>query len=157
MSSYETEFSRARDKRQRALPYVEEIGEAISEVLDAGKRGEAASQEGRNDAAKDSETFRVRGGPTRSERMNRALKELGPSAFKIHQLLWTWRGAPAKGNLPFFTVHSLARFCRLSRPTVRSGLNELILKGWIAPGDYNVHHKNTLFRLVPIRHIPFSL
>lgn len=92
--------------------------------------------------------------PCNSERMNRALAELGPSAFKIHTLLWKWRGAPARGLLPFFTVHSLGRFCSMSRPTVRAGLRELVGKGWIRPGSYNKHKKNQLYRLVAVREIP---
>ena len=91
--------------------------------------------------------------PTNSERMNRALAELGPSAFKVHMLLWKWRGAPARGRLPFFTVHSLARFCSLTRPTVRAALRELIGKGWVDRRGYNCHKKNELYGLVPIREI----
>lgn len=97
--------------------------------------------------------YRVRS-PTRSERMNRALAELGLSAFKIHALLWTWRGAPSRGELPFFTIHSLGKFCHLSRPTVRVGLDELSRKGWIARRNYNKHHKNALYGLVGIRKVP---
>ena len=96
---------------------------------------------------------RVRRSPTNSERMNRALLELGASAFKIHTLLWKWRGAPAKGHLPFFTIHSLGKFCGLSRPTVRSALGELVGKGWIVRLKYNKHLKNALYRLVPIREV----
>ena len=91
--------------------------------------------------------------PTNSERMNRALKELQPSAFKIHTLLWKWRGAPARGKLPFFTVHSLSKFCNLSRPTIRAGLKELSELGWIECLGYNPHHKNQLYKLVPIRDV----
>ena len=86
--------------------------------------------------------------------MNRAQAELGLSAFKIHALLWTWRGAPARGELPFFTIHSLAKFCKMSRPTVRVGLTELSRKGWIARRKYNKHHKNALYGLVAIREVP---
>ena len=96
---------------------------------------------------------RKRLSPTNSERMNRALVELGPSAFKIHMLLWKWRGAPAKGLLPFFTIHSLSKFCSLTRPTVRAGLRELVRLGWIRKLGYNKHVKNELYSLVPIRDI----
>lgn len=119
------------------------IGELLPGVLEAGKRQSKVA--GRS---------RKRLSPTNSERMNRALAELVPSAFKIHTLLWKWRGAPAKGLLPFFTIHSLAKFCTLTRPTVRSGLRELIDKGWIQKQEYNKHTKNALYRLIPIRDIP---
>ena len=125
---------------------MDESGLAIGKVLDKGKRERGQS-----------ETFRVRGGPTRSERMNRALKELGTSAYKIQDLMWTWRGAPAKGYLPFFTIHSLSKFCSMTRPTVRSALLELENKGWIRKQSYNVHHKNALYRLVGIRRVPLPI
>lgn len=122
---------------------VTRVGDLIPEVLDSGARGsEAVSKE-----------YRVRS-PTNSERLNRSLVELGLAAFKIHVLLWKWRGAPARGTLPRFTIHSLARFCGLSRPTVRVGLNELVVKGWIERLPYNKHHKNSLYRLVAIRKVP---
>lgn len=135
-------------------PGVVPLGEAVEEVLDSGSR----SRRDVRDLLDDEEVppgreYRARS-PTSSERLNRALAELRPGAFKIHLLLWKWRGAPAKGLLPFFTIHSLAKFCWLSRPTVRMGLRELIHKGWIRPERYNKHHKNTLFRLVPIRRVP---
>lgn len=119
------------------------IGELLPGVLEVGRR-ESEVKKGP----------RQRLSPTNSERMNRALVELGPSAFKIHVLLWKWRGAPARGLLPFFTIYSLAGFCSLTRPTVRSGLRELVRKGWIRSKGYNKHHKNELYELVPIREIP---
>ena len=134
-------------------PGVVSVGEAVSEVLDSGKRRRRSLRdfvEDEQDPA--GREYRARS-PTNSERLNRALVELRPGAFKMHLLLWQWRGAPARGLLPFFTIHSLAKFCRLSRPTVRMGLRELIQKGWIRPEKYNKHHKNTLFRLVPIRKV----
>lgn len=148
------------DRRRRGGPWDEglgpgvvPIGEVIPEVLDRGGRSRRPVGDLLDDDEKVGQgEYRVRS-PTRSERLNRALKELGPSAFKIHQLLWTWRGAPARGLLPFFTIHSLAKFCGSSRPTVRAGLKELIYKGWIRAEGYNKHHKNTLFRLVPIRKV----
>lgn len=150
-----------RERRRRRGPWdqgpgagVLPVGEAIGEVLDSGDR----SRRDVKDLLDDEEDppgreYRARS-PTSSERLNRALAELGSSAFKIHMLLWKWRGAPARGLLPFFTIHSLARFCGLSRPTVRLGLRELMHKGWIRPERYNKHHKNTLFRLVAIRKVP---
>lgn len=92
--------------------------------------------------------------PTNSERMNRALVELSLSAFKIHTLLWKWRGAPAKGKLPFFTLKSLVRFVHLDRNTVRKGLRELVSLGWVDRLGYNPHEKNELYRLTPIVEIP---
>lgn len=118
------------------------LSDLLPGVLDAGKRESGKVLK-----------VRHRLFPTNSERMNRALKELGPSAFKIHTLLWKWRGAPAKGSLPFFTVHSLSKFCSLTRPTVRSGLKELTRLGWIQKQGYNSHHKNELYRLIPIRDV----
>jgi len=121
---------------------VRSIGEVLSGVLDRGHRSSDAFVNHRR---------RLR--PTNSERLNRALKELGPSAFKIHMLLWKWRGAPAKGNLPFFTIHSLSKFCGLTRPTVRAGMRELVSKGWIQKQGYNKRVKNELYRLMPIQDI----
>lgn len=144
-----------RDRQHKPATYSPErvpdynthrIGDVLKDFLDRGKRVKKVNRERRK-----------RLFPTNSERMNRALKELGTSAFKIHMLLWQWRGAPAKGNLPFFTIHSLAKFCSLTRPTVRSGIRELVRKEWIGKQGYNKHHKNELYRLVPIRDVPLVL
>lgn len=124
-------------------PNTSTIGELLPGVLDRGERGRQGRREPRG-----------RLSPTNSERMNRALAELSPSAFKIHVLLWKWRGAPARGRLPFFTIHSLCRFCSLTRPTIRSGLRELVGKGWIRKEGYSCHRKNELYRLVAIRDVP---
>ncbi|MBA7528094.1 hypothetical protein ES705_20277 [subsurface metagenome] len=149
-----------RDRKHRSGPWdqgegpgVVPVGESVREVLDSGKRRRRSLR----DFLVDEESppgreYRARS-PTSSERLNRALAELGSSAFKIHMLLWKWRGAPARGLLPFFTIHSLSRFCKLSRPTVRMALRELLHKGWIRPERYNKHHKNTLYRLVSIRKV----
>lgn len=91
---------------------------------------------------------------TNSEQLNRALVELSPITFKIYMLLWKWRGAPAKGILPFFTIHSLGRFCRTGRHEVKRAIAELTLKGWLDPEQYDKHHKNSLYRLVPIAKVP---
>ncbi len=141
--SLEKEQRRASEKRALAESYVTEMSEKISESLDRGTRTVGSD-----------ETWRVRHGPTRKERFNRALKELRPSAFKVHMLMWEWRGAPAKGNLPFFTIRSLSDFCHLTRPTIRAALEELEGKHWVVRGDYNVHYKNAQYRLVPIRRVP---
>jgi len=122
---------------------LKSIGELLPGALESGRRVVEAEGGGRKKLC-----------PCNSERMNRALGELGLSAFKIHTRLWKWRGAPAKGVLPFFTIHSLARCCAMSRPTVRGGLEELVSKGWIRPGSYNKHNKNRLYRLVAVRDIP---
>lgn len=119
------------------------IGDLIPEVLDSGSRSPDVVNG-------DSRPRR----PTNSERLNRALVELRPSAFKVHTLLWKWRGAPARGRLPFFTIHSIAKFCELTRPTVRAAVRELLEKGWILGLGYNKHHKNELYKLVPIREVP---
>lgn len=124
---------------------VPSIGQLLGGILDVGKRGVENRKVGR-----------IRLSPTRSPRMNRALKELGPAAFKIHTLLWEWRGAPARGLLPFFTIHGLSKFCNLTRPTIRVGLEELVHKGWIQRLRYNGHDKNALYRLIPIRNVPSS-
>ncbi len=150
-----------RERQRRRGPWDQGLGpgavplaEAMEEVLDSGSRSKRDVKDLLDDEQDPSDReYRARS-PTSSERLNRALAELGSSAFKVQMLLWKWRGAPARGLLPFFTIHSLSRFCRLSRPTVRMGLRELIHKGWIRPERYNKHHKNTLFRLVPIRKVP---
>lgn len=129
----------ARDQRDWNMS---SIGELLPGVLDRGERKSKVDRKPRQ-----------RLSPTNSERMNRALVELGPSAFKIHTLLWKWRGAPSRGTLPFFTIHSLSKYCTMSRPTVRSGLRELVYKGWIGKLGYNKHHKNELYRLIPIRDV----
>ena len=121
------------------------IGELLPGILDRGERQKRVKGK-----------YQGKRSPTNSERMNRALKELSGSAFKIHTLLWKWRGAPAKGLLPFFTIHSLGKFCTMTRPTVRSGLRELVAKGWIEKLKYNAHTKNALYRLIPIRDIPVA-
>ena len=135
---FEEAVRRTREQYQDAQP----IGELIEEVLDKGER-EKEGEKGK---------YRVRT-PTNSERMNRALAELRPAAFKIHALLWKWRGAPARGTLPFFTFHSLSKFCGLTRPTVRTAMRELVVKGWISRKKYSKHHKNALYSLVAIREI----
>lgn len=150
-----------RDRKHREGPWdqglgpgVSSLGEAVGEVLDSGARRRrplTAFFEDHGDSG--GREYRSRS-PTNSERLNRSLVELGSAACKIHLLLWKWRGAPARGLLPFFTIHSLAKFCSLSRPTVRMALRELMHKGWIRPEPYNKHHKNTLFRLVSIRRVP---
>ncbi len=130
------------------------IGDVLKDVLDKGERHGKAKPKSNNGLDGDNgKEYRVRS-PTRSERMNRALKELRPAAFKIHALIWEWRGAPARGILPFFTIRSLEKFCNLTRPTVRKAFDELTIKGWIIRSDYNCHHKNALYRLVPVRKIP---
>lgn len=121
---------------------VHSIGELLPGVLDRGRRQKRVERKPR-----------VRLSPTNSERMNRALVELEPAAFKIHMLLWKWRGAPGPGRLPFFTIHGLSRFCSLTRPTIRSGLRELVEKGWIRKRGYDKHVKNELYGLVPIRDV----
>ena len=145
MPTLEQERARASGRRAESRQYEQETAESIKAYLGTGERDKG-----------DKETFRVRGGPTRSERMNRALKELRPAAFKVQQLLLVWRGAPAKGNLPFFTIHSLSKFCSLTRPTVRTAFTELIDKGWIRKLPYDKHHKNTLYKLVGIRMVPLQ-
>lgn len=136
------------------IPGVFSVGEVLGGVEGVGTRTKevVAGPErpaGRSTAGE----YRARS-PTRSERMNRALAELGLSAFKIHALLWQWRGSPGKGLLPFFTIHSLGRFCDLSRPTVRQALAELTKKGYVERRKYNKHHKNSLYTLVAVRKIP---
>ena len=133
------------------------IGDAVAEVLDKGSRGlKSVEDNSEEQPGGDNGQYRVRT-PTNSERLNRALKELGLSAFKVHTLIWKWRGAPAKGKLPYFTIRSLEKFCGITRPTVRSALGELVAKGWVQKLPYNPHHKNTLYRLIAIRKVPRPL
>ena len=136
------------------IPGVFSIGEVLAPGWDKGSRQGADVGPAAGDAGKSTKgEYRARM-PTRSERLNRALAELGLSAFKVHALLWQWRGAPAKARLPFFTIHSLCKFCDMSRPTVRVALDELTAKGWIQRRTYNCHHKNALYSLVAIRKVP---
>jgi len=122
---------------------LQSIGDVLAGALDKGKR------------VRDTENKEYRSRfPTNSERLNRALVELGLSAFKVHTLIWRWRGAPARGTLPFFTIRSLRKFCNLTRPTIRVALAELENKGWIIRKKYDRHHKNTLYQLVAVRKIP---
>lgn len=128
----------------RQLDYNQsKIGDLVQPFVERGPREKDISRK-----------VRKRLSPTNSARLNRTLKELSPSAFKIHTLLWKWRGAPARGMLPYFTIHSLAKFCSLTRPTVRRGLTELRDKGWIRRMGYNWHEKSELYRLIPIRQVP---
>ena len=152
-----------RDRQYRPAVYAtaqvpdyntHRIGELLSGVLDAGKRHQVGSDKPSKKSLGGVRRPRRRLFPTNSERMNRSLKELGKSAFKIHTLLWKWRGAPARGKLPFFTIHSLSKFCSLTRPTVRMALRELVEKGWIQKLGYSRHKKNELYRLIPIRDVP---
>lgn len=131
------------DNGDEVLRGVETVGEVLAEYLDHGDRLKSTARGGR-----------VRRFPTNSERLNRALVELRPSAFKVHTLIWKWRGAPSRGTLPFFTIRSLEKFCAMTRPTIRTALNELTSKGWVQRLGYNKHHKNTLYKLVAIRDVP---
>ncbi len=147
----EERFNRYTSNVKAEIPA---FGEVLKDILDKGQRhGKSNPKSKELPAGDDGKEYRVRS-PTRSERMNRALKELRPAAFKIHMLIWTWRGAPAKGTLPFFTIRSLEKFCNLTRPTVRKAFDELTSKGYIIRCEYNKHHKNALYRLVNVRKIP---
>lgn len=154
MPDWTTEHDRAGRRRAAMEPSVKATTEALSKVLDSGARRSEPLRDLLDDVDQgDGREYRKRS-PTNSERLNRALVELGPSAFKIHTLVWKWRGAPARGSLPYFTIRSLEKFCHLTRPTVRVALRELTRKGWVVRLPYNKHHKNTLYRLVPIRKVP---
>ncbi len=142
------------DIPESEIPGVFSLGEVLGVPLDRGSREKDTQALGGEDLTGGiTGKYRLRT-PTNSERLNRSLIELGSAAFKVHMLLWKWRGAPARGLLPFFTFHSLSRFCNLSRPTIRKALQELIDKGWIRAKNYNVHHKNTLYELVGVRKVP---
>ncbi len=151
MDKIEERFFRYARHYANEMPRV---GEVLKDVLGIGERKGNTRTKGNESIAEDNgKEYRVRS-PTRSERLNRALKELRPAAFKIHALIWEWRGAPARGTLPFFTIRSLEKFCNLTRPTVRKAFDELTSKGWIVRKVYNCHHKNALYNLVPVRKIP---
>ena len=132
----------------------QQVPEDAGSGLGRGKRGEGspAGRPGRKKKA--AAAPRIRLYPTNSARLNRALAELSLTAQSVHSLLWQWRGAPARGNLPFFTIKGVAKHCRMARNTARSALRELTLKGWIRRAKPNPHHKNTLYKLVPIREVP---
>lgn len=148
---------------QRPARYIEpqvpdynmhRLSDLLPGVLESGKRRESGLDESFEGSPSGKQKHRVRLFPTNSERMNRSLKELSKSAFKVHMLLWQWRGAPARGKLPFFTIHSLSKFCAFTRPTIRGALKELVNQGWIQKLGYSKHKKNELYRLVPIRDVP---
>ncbi len=144
------------ESRKMAQDLLAELGTVPDERgpgFDTGPRdkGEARPVPGR--AKRGARKPTVRTTPTRKHRLNRALVELSSAAFKVHTLLWEWRGSAAKGNLPFFTFKSLARFCGTDRNVIRHAIAELTSKGWIEPGQYDCHKKNSLFRLVPIEEI----
>ena len=154
MPDWTTEHDRAARKRAGMEPSVNATTEALSKVLDSGSRRREGLRDLLDDVDQgDGREYRKRS-PTNSERLNRALVELGSSAVKVHTLVWKWRGAPARGTLPYFTIRSLEKFCNLTRPTIRKALVELSRKGWIVRRGYNKYHKNTLYSLVPIRKVP---
>ncbi len=92
--------------------------------------------------------------PTHRERRNRALKELSGNAYKVHDLLWTWRGAEARGFTPFETDISLAYFLGTDVKVIKRAKEELTVKGWVEFGQYDKHGKNRKAYLVPIRKVP---
>lgn len=154
MESEAQRFRRIQARQAERSIETSSLGESIHDVLDRGSRERRTTGPLPDDSDDGSKgEYRVRS-PTLSERLNRSLTELSSSAFKIHMLIWTWRGAPARGLLPFFTIHSLSRFCNMSRPTVRMGLRELTRKGYIQRLPYDKHHKNALYRLIAVRKIP---
>ncbi len=154
MESEAQRFRRIQARQAERSVGLSSLGESMQGVLDSGSRQRRTVEDLPDDSDDGSNReYRLRT-PTNSERLNRALTELSSSAFKIHTLIWKWRGAPAKGLLPFFTIHSLSKFCMMSRPTVRLALRELTRKGWIQRLPYNKHHKNALYRLIPIRKVP---
>ncbi|MBA7650926.1 hypothetical protein ES703_58741 [subsurface metagenome] len=133
---------------------VRQMRETGENPFDRGPRDEGEPRPVPGPAKRGEKKHQGRLSPTHFERMNRALVELGHPAFKIHALLWVWRGAAAKGKLPFFTIHSLARLCRMDRKVVRRALGELVDLGWIERHRYDCHKKNELCRLVPIETVP---
>jgi len=131
-----------------------EVPEDVGRGVDQGRRGQGYPR-GRSGKRKGvAAAPRIRLYPTNSARLNRALVELSPMTFKVHQLLWQWRGAPARGNLPFFTVTGLAKLCATDRNAVKRALEELSRKHWIERAKYDQHHKNALYKLVPIKDVP---
>ena len=154
MEASERRFRRMAARQAERTVETSSLGESISDLLGRGSRGRPPEIPVPGDSGHGPDRdYRLRT-PTRSEGLNRSLVELSSAAFKIHLLIWEWRGAPARGLLPFFTIHSLSKFCSMSRPTVRSALKELTGKGWIVRLPYNKHHKNALYRLVPVRKVP---
>lgn len=131
-----------------------EVPEDVGRGVDHGRRGEdhPPGKPGRKKGP--AAAPRIRLYPTNSARLNRALVELSLPAFKVHQLLWQWRGAPARGNLPTFTLKGLVKFCRLAPNTIKSAMKELSRKRWIERAKPSPHHKNTLYKLVSIKDVP---
>lgn len=144
----------ALEQAERMLSALDALPVESGTLFDTGARDKGEPRPKHGPAKRGRSRVKEERTPTNSVRMNRALVELSPMAYKIHSLLWRWRGAPAKGNLPFFTIHSLAKFCGTGRHEVKRVMAELTSKGWIQPGQYDCHKKNSLFRLVPIEEIP---
>ncbi|MBA7705434.1 hypothetical protein ES703_114264 [subsurface metagenome] len=139
---------------ERMAGALDEVPEESGPGVGQGPRGEGEPRPGHGPVKRGEVRRRKRSSPTHLVRMNRALVELSFPAFKVHQLLWTWRGAAAKGVLPFFTQSSLARFCATDRKLIRRAIGELTRKGWIEPGQYDCHKKNSLYKLVAIEDVP---
>ena len=134
---------------------VRKLGDGgFEDILDRGDRDGKSQRRRKRRRNPYGQLGRARRSPTNSARLNRALVELTASEFKVHMLLWKWRGAPARGKLPFFTIKGVGRFCNLTRPTVRCAIAGLVRKGWIQRLGYNAQDKNELYRLVAIVDVP---
>ncbi len=141
------------EEAERMLGGLDPLPVESGPMFDTGPRDKGEPRPKPGPAARGKRKPTVRTTPTRKHRLNRALVELESAAFKVHTLLWEWRGAAARGNLPFFTLKSLARFCGTDRNVIRRAIAELISKGWIEPAPYDCHKKNSLYQLVPIEDI----
>ena len=143
----------ALEQAQRMLGALDALPVESGPLLDTGARDKGEPRPKHGPAKRGRPRVREERAATNIERMNRALLELSPMAYKVHSLFWRWRGAPAKGLLPFFTVKSLAKFCGTHRPEIRRAIAEMVSKGWVEPAPYDKHKKNSLFKLVPIEKI----
>lgn len=149
----EMKLNESLDQAKRMLSALDALPVESGPLFDTGVRDKGEPRPRHGPLKRGARKPTVRTTPTRKHRLNRALVELSHPAFKVHTLLWEWRGSAAKGNLPFFTLKSLGRFCGADRNVIRRAIAELSSKGWIAPGQYDCHKKNSLYRLVPIEEI----
>ena len=93
-------------------------------------------------------------GTTHDARWNRGQDELSVWAFAVMLQLTIWRGAPAVGDLPYFTKAGLARHFHTDWKVIDRAIKELVSLGWVECKPYDCHHKNSLYRLVPLRKVP---
>ncbi len=129
-------------------------GENDEVPFDKGPRAKGQARIPPGPAKRGQKKLREERGSTYSARWNRGQDELSIWAFGIMVQLWIWRGAAAKGDLPYFTDKSLAKFFHTDVKVVKRAKRELISLGWVKCKPYDCHHKNTLYELIALRKVP---